>query len=155
MLHQLKWRTPTVICNQGYFIQKKFYLKTKSIQMYFAFWWKWYHAWYSLTSHIVISFYFVSRKKMGPFKLKREYLLASVCVILRVPSLFIMEVWFRTDPQKAVESKAVDPGHAQFITTAVYYSSKQFFQNTIKILKINTCILKFFFLLIIQIYYRF
>lgn len=59
---------------------------------------------------------------MGPFKLKREYLLASVCVILRVPSLFIMEVWFRTDPQKAVESKAVDPGHAQFITTAVYYS---------------------------------
>lgn len=109
----------------------------------------------TLTSHIVISFYFVSRKKMGPFKLKREYLLASVCVILRVPSLFIMEVWFRTDPQKAVESKAVDPGHAQFITTAVYYSSKQFFQNTIKILKINTCILKKLFSLIIQIYYRF
>lgn len=40
-----------------------------------------------------------------------------------------MEVWFRTDPQKAVESKAVDPGHAEFITTAVYYSSKQVFSN--------------------------
>ncbi|XP_062568358.1 RING finger protein 145-like [Saccostrea cucullata] len=59
---------------------------------------------------------------MGPFKLKREYLLASVCVILRVPSLFIMEVWFRTDPQRAIDARSVDPGHAEFITTMVYYS---------------------------------
>nr|XP_022345118.1 RING finger protein 145-like [Crassostrea virginica]XP_022345119.1 RING finger protein 145-like [Crassostrea virginica]XP_022345120.1 RING finger protein 145-like [Crassostrea virginica]XP_022345121.1 RING finger protein 145-like [Crassostrea virginica] len=59
---------------------------------------------------------------MGPFKVKREYLLASVCVILRVPSLFIMEMWFRTDPEKTIESHTVDPGPTEFVTTGVYYS---------------------------------
>ena len=56
--------------------------------------------------------------------MKREYLLASVCVILRVPSLFIMEIWFRTDPEKTIESQAVDPGPTELITTGVYYSSE-------------------------------
>ena len=61
---------------------------------------------------------------MGPFKVKREYLLASVCVILRVPSLFIMEMWFRTDPEKTKESQAVDPGFTELVTTVVKYSSE-------------------------------
>lgn len=62
------------------------------------------------------------------YKPSRETLIRGISVILRVPSLFIAEAWYRTDP-KLVHSNYVgkDTPHEKtgevFILTA-YYSSK-------------------------------
>ena len=52
--------------------------------------------------------------------IKREHLLSAVCVILRVPSLFIMEAWWRSDPNENVKAASAEK---EIIVNVVYYLS--------------------------------
>jgi len=58
---------------------------------------------------------------MIKLKLKEEFLESVVCVILRVPALFIAEVWFRSDPVKASK---VDSEDMEMIVYLVSYLGK-------------------------------
>ncbi|XP_064600261.1 RING finger protein 145-like [Liolophura sinensis] len=51
-------------------------------------------------------------------KIPREKVERAVSVVLRVPSLFIVEVWFRADPHKAIDVKTKD---VELIITCVSY----------------------------------
>ncbi|KAK3601387.1 hypothetical protein CHS0354_037703 [Potamilus streckersoni] len=52
-------------------------------------------------------------------KIPREYIVTGVSIILRVPSLFLLEVWYRWDNSSAVEKAHED----QLISTGLYYST--------------------------------
>ncbi|KAK3094999.1 hypothetical protein FSP39_008915 [Pinctada imbricata] len=52
--------------------------------------------------------------------IKREHLLSAVCVILRVPSLFIMDAWCRMDPHEATKDSAGN-SESSLLVTIVYY----------------------------------
>lgn len=51
-------------------------------------------------------------------KIPREHVEAVVSVILRVPSLFIIEVWYRMDPEKSAKAPTRD---VEVILSVVYY----------------------------------
>ncbi|XP_071090517.1 RING finger protein 145-like [Haliotis cracherodii] len=57
------------------------------------------------------------------FKISREALESGVGVILRVPALFVMEVWYRTDPLKTVQVQTKD---VEIIIKVVYYMALLF-----------------------------
>ena len=52
------------------------------------------------------------------WRVSRAWVEAGVGVILRVPSLFLLEAWFRTNPLKAIQVNTVD---VEIIVTVVYY----------------------------------
>ncbi len=52
------------------------------------------------------------------FKISRKSLESIVGVILRVPALFVIEVWYRTDPLKTVQVQTKD---VEIIIKVVYY----------------------------------
>lgn len=66
-------------------------------------------------------------------KIPREQLETGVAIVLRIPSLFIVELCFRTDPLKGVpvEAKAKD---IHLVANFIYYAGKS--------------VISFFFLLI-------
>ena len=51
---------------------------------------------------------------------QREQVEAVVGVILRIPSLVLAELWFRTGPQKLADQS----DDVNFIITVIYYLSK-------------------------------
>lgn len=55
---------------------------------------------------------------MPPWRISREWVEAGVGVILRVPALFLLEVWFRTNPMKAIQVNTFD---VEIIVKVVYY----------------------------------
>lgn len=55
---------------------------------------------------------------MQPLKLSQESLETVVSVILRVPALFLIEVWFRTNPHKTIQLHSDD---VEIIVTVAYY----------------------------------
>jgi len=60
-------------------------------------------------------------KLFGRFTVPREYIETGVGVILRVPALFILETWYKSDVNSALQNTTED---VKYITQAVYYSSK-------------------------------
>ena len=50
--------------------------------------------------------------------ISRAWVEAGVGVILRVPALFLLEAWYRTNPLKAIEVNTLD---VEIIVTVVYY----------------------------------
>lgn len=60
-------------------------------------------------------------KLFGKFSIPREYVETGVSVILRVPALFILEAWYHSDPNAAVQNTTDD---VKIIAYAVYYGSK-------------------------------
>lgn len=55
---------------------------------------------------------------MHPLKISQESLETIVSVILRVPALFLIEIWFRTNPHKTIQLHSDD---VELIVTAAYY----------------------------------
>ncbi|KAH9500092.1 hypothetical protein Btru_076584 [Bulinus truncatus] len=55
---------------------------------------------------------------MQPFKISHESLEKTVSVILRVPALFLIEIWFRTNPHKTIKLHSDD---VEIIVTIAYY----------------------------------
>ncbi|CAG5118862.1 unnamed protein product [Candidula unifasciata] len=55
---------------------------------------------------------------MQPLKLSQECIEAAVSVILRVPALFLIEVWFRINPHKTIQLHSDD---VEIIVTVAYY----------------------------------
>lgn len=51
-------------------------------------------------------------------KISREHLEAVVGVILRLPSLFILELWYKTDPDELVKDTTKD---MEILSIAAYY----------------------------------
>ncbi|XP_041368773.1 RING finger protein 145-like [Gigantopelta aegis] len=51
-------------------------------------------------------------------KISRESLVTGVGVVLRIPSVFLLEAWYRTNPLKAVQIHTRD---VEIIVTVVYY----------------------------------
>ncbi|WAR21579.1 RN145-like protein [Mya arenaria] len=58
-------------------------------------------------------------KIFGRFSIPREYVESIVSVILRVPALFILEAWYKSDPDTAVQNT---PEDVRFLAQAAYYS---------------------------------
>ena len=54
-------------------------------------------------------------------RIPREHVEALVGVILRVPALFILESWYKTDPDKLVKDTTKD---MEILLIAAYYSGK-------------------------------
>ncbi|XP_076470514.1 RING finger protein 145-like [Babylonia areolata] len=52
------------------------------------------------------------------WRVSRAWVEAGVGVILRVPALFLLEAWFRTDPLKAIQVNTLD---VEIIVKVVYY----------------------------------
>lgn len=59
------------------------------------------------------------------FKIKREFIKRSVSIILRVPALFIAEIWFRIDP-KTIVSHIHEDDHIQDVKQAAMDTTKEF-----------------------------
>jgi len=60
-------------------------------------------------------------KLFGRFSIPREYIESGVGVVLRVPALFILEAWYKSDPSAAIQNTSDD---VKIIAHAVYYGSK-------------------------------
>ena len=56
---------------------------------------------------------------IGKLRISREHVAAAVGVILRVPALFILEAWYKTDPDKLVQDTTKD---MEILSIAIYYS---------------------------------
>ena len=56
------------------------------------------------------------------YKINREFIKRSVSIILRVPALFIAEIWFRIDPKTIVSHI-----HHEDIPNAALDTTKEFF----------------------------
>ena len=54
-------------------------------------------------------------------RISREHVEAVVGVILRVPALFILESWYKTDPDELVQDTTKD---MEILLIAAYYSGK-------------------------------
>ena len=64
-----------------------------------------------------------------PIKISKEAWRRAVSVILRVPSLFIAEAWYRTSPtamQQQYLGKGVSPDRSQEILIQVVYYSGEY-----------------------------
>ena len=55
---------------------------------------------------------------MEKLKVSREHVEAAVGVILRVPALFILEAWYKTDPDELVQETTKD---MEILSIAAYY----------------------------------
>ena len=64
------------------------------------------------------SFRFDARMKVS---ISREHVEAAVGVVLRVPALFILEAWYKTDPDKLVQDTTKD---TEVLSIAVYYGGR-------------------------------
>ena len=64
------------------------------------------------------SFRFDVRMKVS---ISREHVEAAVGVVLRVPALFILEAWYKTDPDKLVQDTTKD---TEVLSIAVYYGGR-------------------------------
>ena len=53
--------------------------------------------------------------------ISREHVEAAVGVVLRVPALFILEAWYKTDPDKLVQDTSKD---TEVLSIAVYYGGR-------------------------------
>lgn len=60
---------------------------------------------------------------IGKLRISREHVAAAVGVILRVPALFILEAWYKTDPDKLVQDTTKD---MEILSIAIYYSAAIF-----------------------------
>lgn len=58
---------------------------------------------------------------MPRLKVSQESLEQAISVILRTPALFLIEVWFRTDPHTTIQLHSDD---AEIIVTVAYYMGK-------------------------------
>lgn len=58
---------------------------------------------------------------MQPLKLSQDCIETAVSVILRVPALFLIEVWFRTNPHTTIQLHSDD---VEIIVTVAYYLGK-------------------------------
>ena len=77
-------------------------------------------------------------------KVTREMVVRAVSVILRVPSLFIAEACYRTNPQTvhdmyAGRGRAIDPTH-QLIIQMMYYSGETPAFSSILTLHCEQCV---------------
>ena len=58
---------------------------------------------------------------MPSLKVSKESLEWTVSVILRTPAIFLLEVWFRTDPHTTIQLHSDD---VEIIVTIAYYMGK-------------------------------
>lgn len=61
--------------------------------------------------------------KVFKFTIPREYAETAVSIILRVPALFILEAWYKSDPDVALQNTSED---VVAIAYCAYYSSMYF-----------------------------
>lgn len=57
-------------------------------------------------------------------KIPREQLETGVAIVLRIPSLFIVELCFRTDPLKGVPVEAKATKDIHLVANFIYYAGK-------------------------------